>query len=125
MKIAKGHQGVMPYLIVKNANEFIHFAKTVFNAMVVYKSFRNESSGEIAHAEISINDCNIMLADVTEDFDVANANLFVYVEDADATFHLALESDAEIVSNLADQGYGRSGGIRDPFGNVWWITSLK
>lgn len=66
-----------------------------------------------------------MMGDRTEDFGVATANLFIYVDDADATFNLALENGATIVNNLADQDYGRSGGIQDPFGNVWWITSMK
>jgi len=125
MKIAKGHQPVMPYLILDTSTAFIEFTKKVFNATEVYKGLRNDGSGKVEHAEVQINGCNIMMGDRTEDFGVATANLFIYVDDADATFNLALENGATIVNNLADQDYGRSGGIQDPFGNVWWITSMK
>lgn len=125
MKIAKGHQPLMPYLILKNAEAFIEFTKRVFNATEIYKGLRNDGGGKVEHAEVQINGCNIMMADVTDDFGVANANLFVYVDDADTTFNLALENGATVANSLADQDYGRSGGIRDPFGNVWWITSMK
>ena len=125
MKIAKGHQPVMPYLILENAEGFIDFAKKVFNASEVYKGYRDDNSGKIVHAEVQMNGCNIMIADTTEDFGAATANLFVYVDDADATYKIALENGATIVNDMADQSYGRSGGVQDPFGNVWWITSMK
>lgn len=115
----------MPYLILENAAGFIEFTKKVFNATEVYKGFRDGDSTKIVHAEVQINGCNIMMADVTEDFGAANAHLFVYVDDADTTFNIALENGATVANNLADQDYGRSGGIVDPFGNTWWITSMK
>lgn len=124
MKIAKGHQPVMPYLILRNAEGFINFTKTVFNAIEIFKGYRDDSK-QIMHAEVQINGCNIMFADVTEDFDVANANFFIYVDDADETYNLALENDATIVTEMDDQSYGRSGGVKDPWGNVWWISSLQ
>lgn len=125
MKITNGHQGVMPYLILENAPAFIDFTTAVFDAKLIYKGYRDGGNEKIEHAEVQINSCNIMFADVTEDFGVANANLFVYVDDADETFEKALSNGATIVNNLAEQDYGRSGGIQDPLGNVWWITSLK
>lgn len=125
MKIAKGHQPLMPYLILQDSAAFVEFTKKVFNATEVYKGIRSDGSGKMEHAEVQINGCNIMMADVTEDFGTANANLFIYVDDADATFDLALENGATVVNNLADQQYGRSGGFQDPFGNVWWVTSMK
>lgn len=125
MKTAPGHQPLMPYLILHKAENFIEFTKTVFNAVEVYKGYRDDDSKEILHAEVRINGCNIMFADVTEGFGVATANLFIYVDDADDTFALALKKGCKIVNPLADQSYGRSGGVEDAFGNVWWITSMK
>ncbi|HRO84657.1 MAG TPA: VOC family protein [Niabella sp.] len=124
MKIAKGHQPVMPYLILKNAEGFIDFTKKVFNASEVYKGYDEENPNQIVHAEVQINGCNIMMADVTEDFDTANANLFIYVDDADETYQLALQNGATVVNEIADQSYGRGGGVKDPWGNVWWISSM-
>lgn len=114
----------MPYLILKNAEGFIDFTKKVFNASEVYKGYDEENPNQIVHAEVQINGCNIMMADVTEDFDTANANLFIYVDDADETYQLALQNGATVVNEIADQGYGRGGGVKDPWGNVWWISSM-
>lgn len=115
----------MPYLILKNALGFIDFTRDVFGAEEVFKSYRDNDNQIIMHAEVRINGCNIMFADVNEFFDVANANLFLYVEDADSSFQKALDHGATVVNELADQDYGRSGGIKDPFGNTWWLTSMR
>lgn len=125
MKIPNGHQPLMPYLILKNADAFIEFTKTVFGAKEIFKSYRDNDNKIIMHAEVQINGCNIMFADMNEFYGVANSNLFIYVEDADQTIKIALENGATVINELADQDYGRSGGIEDPFGNVWWVTSMK
>lgn len=125
MKIPNGHQPLMPYLILKNADAFIKFTHTVFGAKEIFKSYRDNDNKIIMHAEVQINGCNIMFADMNEFYGVANANLFIYVEDADQTVAVAVQNGATIVNELADQDYGRSGGIEDPFGNVWWVTSMK
>ncbi len=125
MKIPNGHQPLMPYLILKNADAFIEFTKTVFGAKEIFKSYRDNDNKIIMHAEVQINGCNIMFADMNEFYGVANSNLFIYVEDADQTVEIAIANGATIVNELADQDYGRSGGIEDPFGNVWWVTSMK
>ena len=124
MKIANGHQPVIPYLILNSVEKFITITQVVFGAEEIYKGYSNGNEGHIMHAEVRINGCNIMLADVTAAFGVANANLFVYVTDADYTYNLALQHGANIIAEMADQSYGRSGGVQDPFGNVWWITSM-
>ncbi|MGJ7033525.1 VOC family protein [Niabella hirudinis] len=125
MKVAKGHQPLMPYLILLNAESFIGFTQRVFNALEIFKSYRDEDSKEIMHAEVQINGCNILFADVTEGYDAAPANLFVYVDDAAETLRKAVNNGCEIIDELAQRDYGHSAGVRDPFGNVWWLTSMK
>lgn len=122
MNIPENYQTVMPYLIVENAAEFITFTQKVFGAKETHKTMRDENT--IMHAEIMIGGSTIMFADATEKFKVNNAGLFVYVDDADETFKSALKNGGDVVTELANQSYGRSGGIKDPFGNVWWITSV-
>lgn len=53
------------------------------------------------------------------------AGLFVYVSNADETYNKALEAGATVKTALSDQQYGRSGGVTDPFGNIWWLTAVK
>jgi uncharacterized glyoxalase superfamily protein PhnB len=49
--------------------------------------------------------------------------LFLYVEDADTLFLRAREAGMEELMPMADQSYGRSGGVTDRFGFIWWITT--
>ena len=122
MKIPENYQTVMPYLILENAQGFIAFTQKVFGAKEMHQSMRDEKT--IMHAEIMIGESTIMFADATDQFKVSNAGLFVYVEDADETYQSALTNGGTVVTELSNQPYGRSGGIMDPFGNVWWITSV-
>ena len=123
LKIPENYQTVMPYLIVKDAAKFISFMQTVFDAVETYKAMRDENI--IMHAEIMIGGSTIMFADSTDTYAVRNAGMFIYVDDADATFKKAIENGATVVNEMADQSYGRSGGVEDPFGNTWWITGIS
>jgi len=122
VNIPEGYQQVMPYLIIENAAAFIEFTKKVFGAAERFKTMRDEHI--IMHAEISIGESVIMMADATDKYSVQNAGLFIYVDDCDTVFQKALDNGATTVMEPADQSYGRSGGAKDAFGNTWWITSV-
>lgn len=124
MNIPKTHQAVMPYLIVNDASRLIDFAKKVFGATLNFQELRDDTE-KIRHAEIQIDESTIMLADATEEWKPQAANLFIYVDDADKAYKTALENGAASLQELSDQEYGRTCGITDPVGNVWWITSVK
>lgn len=109
--------------MLNNAGGFIDFTRNVFNATQGMKEMRNDQPDVIMHAEIIIAGSTIMFADTNDQWPVSNANLFVYVDSADETFQLALEQGASTVMDLANQNYGRTCGVLDPFGNTWWITS--
>jgi PhnB protein len=66
-----------------------------------------------------------MFDDATDEIKVSTSGLFIYAENADETFQRALMEGATIVREITDQDYGRGGGIKDPFGNVWWITTPR
>jgi uncharacterized glyoxalase superfamily protein PhnB len=126
MEIPKGHQVVMPYLMVKGASKFIDFAKKVFEAKLTTNMHKlREDKTTVMHSEITIGGSVIMFSDATEQWPVQTANLFVYVDNADATYKKAIESGATTVIELSNQDYGRSCGVTDPLGNVWWITSVN
>jgi PhnB protein len=65
-----------------------------------------------------------MFADSTAEYPPMNAGFFIYVEDADITYNKALDNGATVVTQSGNQSYGRSGGVKDAFGNTWWITSV-
>ncbi|KYG72164.1 putative glyoxalase superfamily protein PhnB [Roseivirga ehrenbergii] len=124
MKIPQGHQSVMPYLILPEAESFSEFAKQVFDAKVSLTRLR-EDEKTIMHSELIIGNSTIMFAGATEQFSPQTANLFVYVDNADETYKKALDNGASSVMGLSNQDYGRTCGVLDPFGNTWWITSVK
>jgi uncharacterized glyoxalase superfamily protein PhnB len=80
--------------------------------------------GTAAHCEANINGCTIMFSNSRGKWKPATANMFVYVDDADETYKKAIDAGSTTVMPPADQVYGRSCGVADPFGNVWWITSV-
>jgi uncharacterized glyoxalase superfamily protein PhnB len=126
MKLPKGHQIVMPYLMVKGALKFTEFVKTVFNAKLTTDMQKLREDGvTVIHSEITIGGSTIMFTDATEQWREQTANLFVYVDNADEAYKKAVDSGATTLMELSDQDYGRTCGVTDPFGNVWWITSVN
>lgn len=121
-KIPGDFPTITPYLIVDDAASFIEFTKEVFNAEVLNKHMRDANT--IMHAEIKIGNSIIMFADTTPQYKPMSAGLFIYVEDADLTYNKAIEKGASAVTELSTQSYGRTGGVKDAFGNTWWITSV-
>ena len=121
LNIPEGYQQIMPYLIVENAADFFSFTKNVFDAEERYKAMRTETL--IMHAEISIGSSVIMFADSTEEHPKQTGGLFIYVDDCDKIYQKALANGAVTVMEPGDQSYGRSAGVRDPFGNTWWLTT--
>lgn len=122
MKIPNGHQAVMPYLMMEDAAGFIEFIKNVFDAKMTHESMRD---GIIGHCEADLNGSTIMFSQSRDQWQPATANMFVYVDDADAVYAKAIAAGASEVMKMADQDYGRSGGFSDPAGNVWWVTSVS
>lgn len=123
LSIPAGYQRVMPYLVIKNAIAFFNFAEKVFQGVEKMKIMRDDT--HVMHAELQIGDNTIMFADSTEENGPQTAGLFIYVQDADETYNRALEEGATTVTPMSNQDYGRSGGVKDPFGNVWWITGVE
>ena len=121
MKLPHGYNTVMPYLILKETAQFIEFSKKVFGAKEL--SLHCNGDGSMMHAEIQIGGSTIMIGESKNEWPVQNASLFINVEDADETFTKAIASGSETVMPLDNKDYGRSGGIKDPFGNTWWITT--
>ena len=126
MKVPKGHQVVMPYLMLNGALKFIDFVKNVFNAELNESMHKlREDKATVMHSEVTICGSTIMFTDATEQWREQTANLFVYVDNADETYRKAIDSGATMLMELSNQDYGRTCGVTDPFGNVWWITSIN
>ena len=120
--IPEGYNTVTPYLVIEGADEVLEFVKQAFGAEERFRMDRED--GTIGHAEVTIGDSVVMLAEAGGEWTSMPGGLHLYVEDCDATYARALEAGAESVREPEDQFYGdRSGGVRDRAGNLWWITT--
>ena len=55
---------------------------------------------------------------------VSSALIYVYVDDTDATFERAINVGGVTFERPNDTPYGdRRAGVRDLFGNQWWIAT--
>jgi PhnB protein len=129
--VPEGFHTATPYMIVKDAAEAIEFYKKAFGAT---ERFRHaDADGKVRHAEIQIGDSPIMMTSETPDFPDwlgpqarggSPVHIYLYVEDADALFDRAVNAGAKELMPMKDQFYGdRSGGVTDPFGHVWYIST--
>jgi PhnB protein len=120
--IPEGYHTVTPYLIVEGADELLDFVREAFAAD---QRFRMDApDGSVGHAEVTIGDSVVMLADASEQWPARPGSLHLYVEDCDGVYQRAVEAGATSLEEPNDKFYGdRSGCVRDPAGNVWWITT--
>ena len=124
MKIPGQYNQLMPYLILKGMDGFRKFMASVFDA--TEQLIVPAEDGIVMHGELRVGNAVIMFAETGGQFSVMNAGMYIHVDDADVTYKKALAAGAVTVEGQepADKDYGRACGVKDPFGNVWWITSV-
>lgn len=120
----KDQHTILSYLMLENAMEFIEFVKTVFNAETSLLNIAADNR-TVLSAEIKIGHSVLLLSEAADKYGKAVGNLFIYVGNADETFQRAVFHGSSIVKEVSDMDYGRCGGIQDPFGNTWWLTSAS
>jgi len=120
MKIPTQYLPVMPYLILNKAADFLDFSKVVFNASEQFLVSREDNS--IMHAEIKIGDAVIMIAQSTEHWHQKSSGMFLFVENVDDVYLLAIQKGSKSLQEPIQQDYGYTAGFEDPFGNQWWIN---
>jgi len=120
--VPEGMRALTPYLHPHGAPQLIEFLKQAFGAR---EAARYESpEGVVQHARIEIGDSVLEMGEAHGDIQPMPAMFYLYVEDCDAVYDRALQAGATSVRELADQPYGdRNGGVKDPFGNVWFIAT--
>jgi PhnB protein len=119
-------------LIIQGAARAIKFYKEAFGAKEVLRLA--DPSGKVGHAEISIGDSLIMLADEHPEMGFRSpqslggspVGIHLYVKDVDSLVIQAVTAGATVLRAVQDQFYGdRSGTLVDPFGHVWTIATHK
>lgn len=124
------HHSVTPYLMVDGAAKAIEFYAKAFGAKEALRLPMPD--GRIGHAEVSIGDSRIMLADEYPEMNAkapkayggSPVHIHLYVTDVDAVAKSALAAGAKELRPVQDQFYGdRTGSFQDPFGHVWHVAT--
>lgn len=124
-------RSVVPYLCVRDAARAIDWYKDVFAAELVGDPIVMDD-GKVGHAELRIGASTLYLADEYPEegvrsplaHDSVTSQFMLYVDDADAVFVRAVEAGAHVWRPVEDTPYGdRSGKVRDPFGQNWFIAT--
>ena len=111
-----GFHSVTPRLVVNDAGDLVGFLRTVFGATGTVHGDRP--------AEIRIGDSLVMITEAGAR-EVFPGFLYVYVDDADATYARAVAAGAATVEPPMDTPYGdRRAMVRDRWGNVWQIAHV-
>jgi PhnB protein len=112
--IRNGMGAVRPY--VYGPPELLDFVRRTFGAEVV------ERSPDGSEVELRLGDSMISLS--LGERAGARGTIQVYVEDVDAIHARALDAGATAIAAPEDKPYrNRAGGVRDVFGNSWWIAT--
>jgi PhnB protein len=120
--VPEGYNSVSPWVISRDTNAVIEFAKAAFGADEIGRVA--DENGVIGHAEFRIGDSVVLAFDAKPHWPETPAFLRLYVEDADVTFQRALGAGGIAVTNVTHLFWGdRIGRIRDPMGNLWWIQA--
>jgi PhnB protein len=114
---------VIPYILANGAARAIDFYRRVFGAEETGARF-TDPAGKVGHAEITIGNSKIMLADEQPpEHRFAPIMFHLSVSDVDAVVAGALAAGATLSRPVADQPYGdRSGVVLDPFGHSWMVS---
>ena len=120
---------ITPYLCVDGAAEAIDFYSAVLGFT---ERHRMVFDGRVGHCELLLGDSVIMVSDEYPEMGVIGPktvggspiSMYVYVEDADATFAAALAAGATELRPVEDQFHGdRSGQFEDPWGHAWGVAT--
>lgn len=136
--IPPGYHTITPHLVVRGAKEALEFYKKAFGAQVNF--IQERPDGKLMHAEITIGDSFLMLADECAlhqghetgcvrspaELGGATASIYLYVKYSDAIFNKAVSNGAMAIMPVSDMFWGdRLGALKDPFGHIWVVATNK
>ena len=114
-----------------NCKEAIDFYQKALNAKLVAPPVEGPGGNGIMHVMLKIGDSNIMMADVWPNTyekgpgEMATSGMFVYVEDADASFNKAVDAGCDVIYPMENAFWGdRTGKVKDPFGHTWQFATF-
>jgi PhnB protein len=125
--VPKGYRTLTPYPVAQDAAALIEFVSSAFGAEEIFRTIGGQGG---IHAEVRIGDSMMMIGGGGRGLSWRGESIpmafHMYVPDCDTTFARALEAGGTSIGEPVDQPYGeRSGSIKDPAGNFWYIATYK
>jgi PhnB protein len=118
-----GYTTVAPWIMTRDTGRLLDFIKTAFDGDELARVPLED--GSIGHAEIRVGDTILLAFDQRLGWPDMPSLLRVFVEDADDTMSRAVAAGARVVTEPRTHAFGQRGGrVRDPFGNIWWISAV-
>jgi PhnB protein len=113
---------ITPYLHPQGTPRVIDFLREAFGAEEVFRV--QDAGGTVHHAKLRIGDSIIAMGEAHGPYQPMPPALHLYVGDTDAAYKRALEAGAVSIDEPVDEPYGdRYAGVKDPFGNLWYIAT--
>jgi PhnB protein len=121
LNIPSGLTTVTPYLFLEEPEIFLDFVTKAFGAKEIGRTTRPD--GIIANLQILIGTSTLMLSQSSDGYPQTASAYYIYVENADESMKQAMNAGAKLEMEVADMPYNdRQGGVKDPCGNLWWIS---
>ena len=117
----EGYTTVAPWVVTDDTGAFLDFVTRAFDGEELARVATED--GAVGHGEVRVGDTVVPAFDRRADWPVRPSLLRVFVTDADRAFAAAVAAGGQVVTDLADNAFGRRGGrVKDPFGNIWWVV---
>lgn len=121
--IPEGYHTITPYIMAENIEEYSTFLQNAFNGMVT--STTNSANGKPLNIGLKIGSSMVMIAEARGDFEPMTMSFYMYVENVDSSYEIAVKNGAKSLYEPSDQFYGsRDCGVIDVRGNYWFIGTL-
>lgn len=112
---------VMPYMVLNDADDFITFIKSVFDAEE--KLIVRNPDNSIMHAEFIINGGTILFGQAGDNWKAFPAPMYLPTAKVDELYERGIANGATGNMEPQDKEYGRAAGFLDKWGNQWWLNS--
>ena len=121
MNLPPGFGTVTPYIFARQAENLVEFLVNAFGGTEVLRSQRPD--GTIANSQVRIGNVTLMVSEASLSYPAMPASYYLYVDNADDVMEKAIDRGATLEMEVQEMSYGdRQGAVRDPAGNIWWIS---
>ncbi len=117
------YPAMSPYLICENPKQLITFLKSAFGGVLLRRF--DHLDGTLKHAEVRIDDSDLMIGGGKAGDQPLSAHIHLYVDDIHKVFARAIEAGATSVQEPQRKSADDDlrGGVRDPSGTTWWVAT--